>query len=245
MATCPSGFNWDGWIAPNACWGNWTIDPKTNGDHCPKIGDPINPATGNMYRIEADYVGAGSSTLRFQRTYNAGLQIQNGALGANWSGTYDRSIGLYLSNGSNYVLLYRPDGKILYFDGSSGTFTATADITGKLSTLTGSDGKTSGYQYVSPQGDEVETYDANGKLLKIVARSGLTQTLAYDSQGRLATVTDNFGHRLGFAYDAKNRIVTLTDPSGSLYQYGYDAQGQLVTVTYPGGATRTYLYNEP
>jgi YD repeat-containing protein len=45
-----------------------------------------------------------------------------------------------------------------------------------------------GWRYTTAE-DEVEVYDAQGRLVSIADRAGLSQTLAYDGQGRLSTVT--------------------------------------------------------
>ncbi|MES2538380.1 MAG: DUF6531 domain-containing protein [Pseudomonadota bacterium] len=225
----------------NACYGNWKQDPKNNGASDPKTCNPINPATGNKYQIESDYVGSGSFPLHFQRTYNAGVHIHRNVVGINWSTTTNSGIGLYPS----YALLYRPDGKILFFNRTNEIFTATGDIDDRLTTLTNGSGQPIGYRFVSSAAEKVETYDVTGKLTSISSRAGLTHTFSHDSEGRVSIITDAFGRQLTFTYDTANRIATMTDPLGGIFRYGYDPHNQLASVTYPGGAKRTYHYNEP
>lgn len=104
------------------------------------------------------------------------------------------------------------------------------------------------------ENDEIESYNANGRLLSIANRAGLTQTLSYDSASRLATVTDSVGSTLTFFYaDATSRtIIKFADPAGKEYLFGYDSlYGNLISVTYPdddgnlaNNPVRTYHYNE-
>ncbi|HEX7634190.1 MAG TPA: DUF6531 domain-containing protein, partial [Noviherbaspirillum sp.] len=151
------------------------------------------------------------------------------------------------------VAVSRADGKVLYFSLLNGKWTADADVADQLVQLTDSTGKITGWQYTASPNDEVETYDANGRLLSITNRAGLTQTLAYDQQGRLNSVTDGFGHALVFAYGASGRLTTVTDPAGGAYQFEYDGPSgnctstvcnNLTAVTYPNGSKRIYWYNE-
>ena len=102
--------------------------------------------------------------------------------------------------------------------------------------------------------DQIESYDATGKLVQITDRNGQTQTLTYSDvstpssiapvPGLLIRVTDSFAHQLNFTYDGVGRLTTMTEPAGGLYQYGFDINGRLATVTYPDTRVRTYVYNE-
>ena len=69
---------------------------------------------------------------------------------------------------------------------------------------------TSGGYKLIDNSDNVELYDAVGKLLSVTSRGGVVQTTGYDSSGRLSTVTDSFGHSLTLTYDAQGRLSTVT-----------------------------------
>ena len=101
-----------------------------------------------------------------------------------------------------------------------------------------------GWRYVAAD-DQVETYDAAGRLSSIATRDGSSQTLAYDARGRLSSVTDTYGRQLGFSYDAIDNLVGMTDASGGFYRYDYDVGNRFVSVTYPDDKVRRYVYNEP
>jgi RHS repeat-associated protein len=171
---------------------------------------------------------------------------------ANWRTYYDRTIEYLPTATLLGATLARPDGKVYrYTAPSGGVWSTDIDIVGKLTWTTDVNGAPTGWAYTNAD-DDVENYDATGRLISIVNKSGLAHILAYDASKRVSTVTDSFGHQLGFTYDGSNRISTLTDPAGGVYTYGYDAAGNLASVTYPdntpgNGADnpkRIYLYNE-
>lgn len=218
------------------------IDPKTAGDSCPNCGNPINPLTGNKYQIETDYVGAGTYPLRFQRYYNSSTGDGSGRIGKKWRHTFDRSIAAYGTSAT----VFRPDGKLYVFTQSGTNWVAAADldVPDRLTQIQ------SGWTYTTAPGDEVETYDVNGRLVSIADRAGVAHTMSYDAGGRLASVTHSVsGSALTFAYDASNRVTSVTEPGGTALGYAYGASGNLSSVTYPSETSpnpvRTYVYNEP
>jgi YD repeat-containing protein len=200
------------------------------------VANPINTTTGNKFQVETDYVGAGPYPLIFKRTYNS-LPAGKTSLGAAWSHTYSRSV---LTASASQVMVRRPDGKSRRFVLAGNTWMPVAQGTDRLLAFS-SGGTLTGWQYVGT-GDEVETYDASGKLVSIANRAGITQTLSYDGSGRLAQVSDSLGRTLTFTYDTQDRVATLTDPAGGIYTYSYDSYGNLVSLTYPDSKVRTYLY---
>jgi RHS repeat-associated protein len=192
--------------------------------------------------------------LGFVRYYNGllwtgiyGIQTTQGlisALGPNWRSSYDRLI--LFSNSVTFptAYAYRSDGTTLHFKLSNGTFVPDADVADRLVELVDGSGNITGWQYTIAANDEVETYNALGKLISLTSRAGVTQTLAYDSAGRLSTVTDTFGHTLTLTYDASSRLSTMTNPAGGVYIYAYNSVNNISSVTYPDNAVRTYVYNE-
>ena len=223
---------------------------KSFCEQCPKAGNPVNIGTGNKYQVEEDYAGSGSTPLRFIRYYNnqlwTGISIpspewKRSRLGINWRGHYDRYIRFSNSVAIPTVYAYRHDGRTLNFRQLSGAFQADDDIEDRVLPLTNGAGDITGWRYIIASTQDVETYDAEGQLLSIRTRGGLTQTMAY-SNGRLASVTDDFGATLSFTYDANDALQSVTDPSGHTYSYTYDYVGNVESVTYPDGSSRTYIY---
>ncbi|AXW63691.1 type IV secretion protein Rhs (plasmid) [Ralstonia solanacearum] len=164
------------------------------------------------------------------------------------------------------AVLIRGDGKQYDFSrtgGAGSPWVTDADVTGTLVSL-GSSSTPTGWTFTNAQ-DELESYDADGKLLSITNREGAAQTLAYSCTtvsstcpsvtsgsvapiaGLLISVTDSAGRQINFTYDRQARISTIADPSGGVYSYIYGSgsnTANLVSVTYPGGAVRSYLYSE-
>jgi RHS repeat-associated protein len=220
---------------------------------------PIHIATGNKFKVETDYVAVGAGGLEFKRFYNHGgvPESQSVWFGANWfthigkywRHTYDRSILHVVSGALTTASAYRADGKVLAFNLYNGAFAAQKDVDDRLEKLM--DG---GWKFTT-SADDVELYDAEGRLLSITTRAGLAQTLAYSDgstpaaiaprPGLLIGVTDSFGHGLGFRYNAAAQLVAMTDPAGGAFAYAHDPAGNLVSVTYPDTKVRSYVYDEP
>jgi len=234
-------------------------DPNNDGcieEKCPRSassGNPIRIATGNKYQTEGDYLGAGILPLQILRHYNS-RQSQLGdatgvigSFGRTWRGYYDRRVYGNARTGvggflSAYVV--REDRRVHAFWPGAGAWDRNGNVQGKLTPLLDVKGVVTGWTYVEPESDLTETYDADGNLVSIANRAGVTQTMSY-TDGKLVGVTDAFGRTLTFTYNASGYVQTITGPDTGVYQYAYDAVGNLTTVTYPDGRVRTYHYNEP
>lgn len=268
IKTCPDGYGLDAaqtsCVLPASTPDSAKIEGKPD---CP-VGNPCNAGTGNKYQHETDYAGLGIYPLRAERTYNSGgttpSVIEATVWGTQWRGTYDRSIVVNSNSVITTATVKRDGGKQYYFNLVSGAWVGDADVVG---TLVGS--AAAGWTYTN-ENDEVETYDASGKLASITNRAGQAQTLTYSDgttgpdggyvldasgaptatvlpAGRLIRVTDPATHTLQFGYDAGGRVVKLADPNGGVYLYAYSGTlftDNLTSVTYPDGKTRTYLYGE-
>jgi len=220
----------------------------------PSCGNPITPATGNKYQREVDYSGTGPFAPSFTRHYNSSY-IRTHELGGGWQHNYDLRLSLIADAGGNLVTVNsaRPDGKEAIYNKSGSNWTSYTDTPDSLGEVRDGNGTLTGWRYSRGEGDVVENYDASGKLLSIVNREGLTQTLSYSQgagatapgPGLLVSVTGPFGRALQFTYDSLFRLSTMTDPAGGTYSYGYDASNRLTGVTYPDGKIRSYQYNEP
>lgn len=219
-------------------------------------------ATGNKYQYDLDYLGAGPFPLQYARTYNS-QQYGGGSVGYGWRSSYDGSISVV----GNIASVYRPNGKVITFTLTNGVWVQESDINDRLVQLANA----TGWQYFTAD-NTIGTYNANGGLISLTNRAGLTQTYVLsdgtagpnggyflDANGNpTATilpagyrirVTDPFGRSIsfGYGYDSTNTIihrVTMTDAAGGNYLYGYDTNNNLTSVTYPDSTTRTYLYGE-
>ncbi|MFC4160902.1 DUF6531 domain-containing protein [Chitinimonas lacunae] len=238
-------------------------DPNSQ-DVTLQCGNPIQPATGNKYQVETDYMGAGSNRLRVERHYNS--------LDGGWTMPFSQRLlintsgsggtpGISAAADPNLIdcdtlkltspetpvsvcaipaakpprQIRRASGRLIPFTADSGS-----DHAGLGYTLA-KDG--SGWQLTTPN-DTVERYDSEGRLLSIRLRDGYLLTTALDAKGRVTAISDQFGHRLIFAYNAQNRLDSITDPAGSVVGYQYDAQSRLAAVVYPDQTTRRYHYED-
>ena len=202
-------------------------------------GDPINPATGNMFETETDFIGAANTGIELQRYYNS-QDTTATAFGANWHSTWYRSVS---QPSSTTVSITNADGRVDTFTkNSAGAWVPNPDVTNVLSAVMS--GKTqTGWKLVT-EDDSTELYTLDGRLSTVTNRAGNVTTLAYDSNKRLITVTGPFGHTLTFSYNTNNLVATVNLPDGGILSYGYDANNNLTSVTYPDNTVRQYVYNE-
>jgi YD repeat-containing protein len=214
-------------------------NPKILGKSDCCVGNPVDPRTGNKFQEELDLSIPSPSKLEFRRYYNSKFARIGGALGNGWRHSYDRAVSDDSSGTTRVVLVSRADGKVQQFRFNGQLITADTDVPDRLELLANG-----GWKYTGADADEVELYDATGRLLSIQNRVGQTQSLTYDGGGNLSTVTDSFGRTLSFAYDAWKRIATMTDSASRTYTYGYSAddKNNLVRITYPDASFRIYHY---
>jgi RHS repeat-associated protein len=229
-------------IATNTNYNSGDDNSPTTED----VGDPINSATGNVHRVQRDFIGLGPFPIRFVRFYNSIVASASAAtteLGAGWRGSYDSSVTLQAAQGVPTAIVQRPDGQALVFTNPSGSQWVAADPTVRavLTSQTDGSGNLTGWTYVTSD-DYTESYNASGQLQSIANLAGLTQVLSYGATGQLASVTDPFGHQMTFSYNAQGQLVQATNPAGGVYQYAYDGNDNLTSVTYPDQTTRSYLY---
>jgi len=249
---CTSGF-----LEPDgSCSGGDNNGPP---DRC--CGNPANVANGNKFELQPVYRGLNGFelTLSFNTFDDAPTRF-----GRRWRDSFDRRISV---NGTS-AFAYRADGKALQFTSAGGGWVSDADTNDKLIELKDSSGTRTGWQLQIAVGDELETYDAAGRLRSIRSRNGLTQTLGYSDSsggpnggflldanglptavdlpaGLLIRATDSFGRVLAFGYDVSLRVTKLTDPAGGVYRFAYGSNRNLSSIAFPDAAQRGFLYNEP
>ena len=237
---------------------------KAQGSACitPNCANPIGIAIGNKLQVEQDYRATTPFPLAFERTYNS-TDDDGQRIGRRWRHAYERRLIIPQSEG--LIRALRGDGQVLdFYRLYSGLFAPDIDVSHRLARIADSKNVTVGWALTTQGNEEVERFDAAGRLTSITSRAGLTQTLTYSDgtanppnggviegtstplpAGLLLYVTDAFGRSLGFGYDSYGRVVRMTDPAGGNTLYAYDAQWNLSAVTYPDGRVRTYHYNEP
>lgn len=265
--TCPGNekvTSWSGAAHNFVC--TLIIPPKGLGasNSCsgpnptPTTPNPITIGTGNKYLIENGYVGPGIFPLVFSQTYNS-AKIGASAWDSNLLNRF-----VYKKSDGTDTTVFRGTGKGFKFVKSGAAWVAESDITDTLVELV-SGGVTIGWTYTTANG-EVESYDAQGKLLSVTDRNGLTHNYFYSNgtvqgggyildangnptatvlpAGRVIQISDAFGRTIKFGYDVNNRLVKMIDPSEQEYLYQYNSSNDITLIKYPDNTTKQYLYNE-
>ena len=227
----------------------------------PCCGNPIGVAIGNKFEVALDYRGGGPFPLVFERAYDS-TDSDAERLGRKWRDSYERR--LIVPQGEANLRAVRGDGAVIdFYRLNTGLYASDIDLAHRLVRIADGSNNTVGWELTNQANEEVEAFDAQGRLMSITTRSGLTQTLTYSDgtasppnggvvegtstplpAGLLLRVTDAFGRSLSFGYEAYRHLVRMSDPAGGNYLYAYDTQWNLTSVTYPDGRVRTYYYNE-
>ena len=140
---CPSGYrvgtsnnNYGQCVRVPVSWVTPGQDPgRVPGKPQLCVGNPCDPATGNKYLMEVDYVGAGPFPLRFVRYYNsldlseAGAGNARTRMGFNWRTNLDRRVSLFAVGGTNFVEVRDGPGRKLRMKQLSGGWTGDPDVT--------------------------------------------------------------------------------------------------------------------
>jgi RHS repeat-associated protein len=87
------------------------------------------------------------------------------------------------------------------------------------------------------------TFDAAGRLTRLVdANAGVTQ-FTYDTSGNLASLADPVGNTTSWAYDDEDRLTEETDALGNTRTYTYDDLGNLSRYTDRNAKIRQFSYD--
>jgi len=238
-APCPTGWSTGGELG-KPC-------RKEKAPPCDTRGNPVCAADGSKSQREYDYVSPAPGGLSFARLYtNTGffdLVPRTVTPADYWRHTYSSRVIPYVGNAFVMAMVQHADGTLRPFNHSEAEIQNGDGAAYRLQKLVDGGGSITGWRLTTGDSD-VETYDAQGRLVSIATRAGFTTTLVYNGSGQLATVSDAFSRSITFTYDASGRLATMTDPASRVYQYGYDAKGMTSTVTYPDATVRTYLYED-
>jgi RHS repeat-associated protein len=231
-----------------------STDRGGDGGEGTNHGDPVNLATGNLWRTETDLViRSRGLPVIWSRTYNSRSDYLS-PLGHGWTFTYGERLQ---ENPDGSVLLREEDGTEHVFppDGAGGYARPPGKHLGLTKDASGFDVRT--------KSGVVSRFDTSGRLISISEPNGNTVSLSYDAAGNLETVTDSAGRTvltittesglisavtdlLGrvIAYDYTGTDLTsVTDPLGQTWSFSYDEDHNLVARTDPLGNTDTYAYD--
>lgn len=198
------------------------------------IGNPINALVGNKYQTETDYSGSGQFPLMVSRQYNS--------IAGHWT-FFNALSSIKIWTPYDEVRLTRHNGQVLtFYPLNNNTWEADSDVLGTLIRDDDASGNTIGWRYTTIS-NQVEKYDAQGRITKIINRNGLSHTYTYTNTD--ITVTDDSGNALIYSLDSNGLITGFSDPKKNIYSYSYDSKGNLASLTYPNnGGARTYHYED-
>ena len=227
------------------------------------VGNPISPALGVKSHQESLVPSINSSSGLEWTWFYSSKMYKTVVKQAGWSHSFSRRLAMAPPNlgpvaSTGPVWVYRPDGIILRFAASHGSYIGDADVADRLTRLLDANGKTAGWIYYVSSNDDVESYDSFGRMTTLQRRGGAVLTFSYSDAstpttvapipGLLIRVTDALGRELIQTYDSSARLVTVADPAGNIFAMTYDALGNLTSIGYPGvnsygrPSLRTYLY---
>jgi len=198
------------------------------------MGDPIDPASGNLTESQTDLTVRGRGpALGITRAYNAQLaatQTTAGPFGFGWTGPYSASLEI---NGETGNATVRQDnGSATVFSLVEGKYTASSWVEASLV----KEGEN--YLYTLPDQEKLE-FNKSGQLTKEADRHKNALTLTY-KEGLLSTVKDGAGRTLAFNYK-EGKVESVKDPMGRTAKYTYES-GNLATVTLPGEETPRWKF---
>lgn len=208
------------------------VDPC---DVCePTVGNPVQPASGEKLQTDVDWIDSSSHPLTVARTYRS-FGAPWAGLGATWSLPWAATAVVMETE----AWIRLGDGRRVNFRRVSTQQPWAADASADSLVAT-----SEGFRYRRASDGVSWDFDAQGRLLRIVERSGWAMSVQRDASGRVAYVANAFGRSLAFTYDGANRLSAITTPDGGRIGYSFDSVGNTVAVVYPDGTSRTYLYDD-
>lgn len=237
--------------------GDASVQPDEIDETCP-VSHAVRPGSGEERREESDLE---LDRLAFRRYYssNGYTHFDKRGLASYtpqaspypfWSHSYAARVFALSSSDDAIAVAVRSDLRYKRFGADGVEIGAIEGGRDRLERLVDAGGAVQGWRYVDSAEGNVETYDAGGSLLSIVARDGYAQQLTYayvDAQPRLTRVSDSYGRALQFSYDANGRLSGVQTPTELSLSYIYDDKGNLLEARYvTASATqrRRYQYDD-
>ncbi|MEU0566884.1 RHS repeat-associated core domain-containing protein [Nonomuraea sp. NPDC005983] len=228
---------------------NWEFNCFTTGIRQPVVtstlgapgpdGQEFEALSGNYTTTETDAqvatVGPGLSVTRW---YNSLDPRRSGIFGAGWSTRWDMRIQREMSLGVDSLLVTYPQGQVLRFIAKGGG--GYQPPPGMHATLAENAG---GGWRLMDKASTTYTFDAQGRLVKIVDARGRAQDLTYTGTS-LTKVTATGGRSLTFTWSGAHVGSVSTDPvDGSPLTWTYHYEGEkLVKACSPAAAPNCTTY---
>jgi RHS repeat-associated protein len=210
------------------------------------LGYRVAPGLYPYKATETFYYDSGAQP---SLSVNGQVEVRRGDIwpfGYNWFSGYDT----LLVDQSGTVTIIQGDGQQLtYTRQANGSYTAPPE---DFSTLVHNGDGT--WLRTSKQGGK-ESFNAQGRLIRLEDRNGNAHTLVYASNGvilangqwglttRLTSITDVSGRATTFTYGSDGYINTVIDAVGRSYNLTHDAAGNLTGITDPLGRVTSYQYD--
>ena len=256
---CPASKKWV--AAANACVA--VVDKNRTGNP-PKscgVGNPIYPLTGTKREVVDTGISAGGMRVSLVYDSTAAAPMAAGGarpmvakpavIGSLWSSSLHRRV-LVQAAGKG-ALVARGDGRTVSFSGGgAGVFTAEADTSDRLFSVTG------GYRYIDAAALTQESYDSSGKLTAIHWAGGASLALSYSTgampaapaAGYLVQAQGSDGRSINLAYQLPSGadpvtgglLSSITDNQGQVTSLAYDSAGNLASLTWADGKIRSFHY---
>jgi YD repeat-containing protein len=192
------------------------VGPRDNGPPCcqPQVGEPINPATGNVWHSETDYAAADPSNLAIVRTYNSNRMKIAGAqlnlFGANWTHAYDaalRPIAPFIPNTRTLKCWQRADNHYIWCE----TITYVPPPIPEAVSISRGDGKVMDFNRQA-DGSWTSHGDNNDRITATISSDG-TKVLDWSYKAARTEMTDRF--------DANGRLLSITSRTGRTQRLTY------------------------
>lgn len=123
------------------------------------------------------------------------------------------------------------------YTGLKRTTTMGYDITGRMTSSTDPNGKTSTSNY-----NKLGQPTSAIFLTSLQGVAGETVSYTYGANGRTESVTDGRGTTTIAYQTGCDRVASVTDPVTGTLSYTYGISGERTSMTFPGGGTVTYGY---
>ncbi|HTH77827.1 MAG TPA: RHS repeat domain-containing protein, partial [Ramlibacter sp.] len=199
--------------APGTCC---NTNPTTGTPTCDKAaGNPINVTSGNKFQREVDMPALpGVLGLELVRYYNseAALADQRSILGRGWRLSYEAELAFV--PGGDRITVYQGDGTQTRYEKAwvqfePGVTVYNTNEPGQSSLRAQQVAGSLEYSLTLTNGNR-QTFDAQGKLVRITAPTGEYVTLQRDVAGFLLRVTDPQGRFLSLRHLPPHEARTTT-----------------------------------
>ncbi|MFC4464983.1 RHS repeat-associated core domain-containing protein [Streptomyces xiangluensis] len=209
-------------------------------------GDPVDPATGQMFLDDQDITLPGTLPLTFTRRSASGYRC-GWWFGPSWSSTIDQRLEIDESN----VVFVTEDGMLLAYPRPEGADLPVMPEAGPRWPLVRLDDNS--YRISNPITGHSHQFAAPSEglalLERITDRNGNTITFDYDENGTPLAIRHSGGYQLALAVN-EGRVTTLSvtgageDNSDlAVRRYGY-TDGNLTSVTNSSGLATEFTYDE-